>query len=292
MKNINNIKTLSFSKETNICELKKKIHQKNENLSRNTIYIFKTSLFTEKSKNIIERINSSKKNSIKYLEFKGICCPLKSFQSRYFSLKQSKEKIINRKKDNTINNINSNDDNNNILKEKQNSININNDDIIYQIKNNNMIDNKTIYKNENKRKNNIKIINNTNKFKLFPSLSKVTNNNFISQNQSIINAYLANIKSKQKQFSKQNEIKLCNCNSIKFKLKSNNNTKKKKENNKKNIIKTLKKFKSIVKNYKIRSIHNCDDNLIISRNSSGNILIKKNNNRIHNKHVLSENKKI
>ena len=61
---INNFNQFLSPNDVNELELKKQSH-KNSSLNKDKIYFFRTSLFSEKSKNIIQRMNSSKKKLIK-----------------------------------------------------------------------------------------------------------------------------------------------------------------------------------------------------------------------------------
>ena len=62
MRRINNLKPFSYSNEKNNFESNAHIHKKTSSLSPNKIYFFRTSLFTEKSKNFIIKLNSCEKN--------------------------------------------------------------------------------------------------------------------------------------------------------------------------------------------------------------------------------------
>ena len=61
---INKLNPFLSSNDVNELELKKQSY-KNSSLNKDKIYFFRTSLFSEKSKNIIQRMNSSKKKLIK-----------------------------------------------------------------------------------------------------------------------------------------------------------------------------------------------------------------------------------
>ena len=68
MRKINNLDSFSYSGELNKKELKGRFHHnsmKSMNLSQDKIYFFRTSLFTEKSKSIIQRMNLSNKYAIR-----------------------------------------------------------------------------------------------------------------------------------------------------------------------------------------------------------------------------------
>lgn len=306
MKNINNFKLLSCSKEIKNIELKNKAtHRKNKNQSRNKIYSFKTSLFTEKSKNFIENLNSAQKTYNKNIEINGN----KTFKKdkKSFSLKQKNETIKDNFNNNNVHNIN-NDYKDNIFTRKSSSLNLFNNKIACHIKKNNKIEykNKNIYQNMDNQNINFKILNNMNNHKLFTSLSNVNIINFIPQNQSMNNTCLANVNLKKKYISSKKETKKNLFHNIILKLKSNKSLNKKIEENHNllslisvnndndyNVKKTLKKFKSISKRYKIRPFSNYtyfDKKFFISRNQLGNYLTKKNNNRYNNNNIIIKSK--
>ena len=62
MSKTNNLKPFSYSYDKNNLETKTRFRKKNTAISPDKIYFFRTSLFTEKSKNFIQKLNSCEKN--------------------------------------------------------------------------------------------------------------------------------------------------------------------------------------------------------------------------------------
>lgn len=279
MQNINNLHPFLFSGGKNKYEINKKIQHKSMSLSQDKIYYFRTSLFTEKSKNIILKMNLSHKKPTKANETSRIVVsklnkefksPIRKISEKIY-ISDNKIKINNNDEKNQGNaniDINNKENNDNNNKENQpikndnkvkvaknspnnkNNITINKNNDIIQIKSNKSKtqDKKDINTNNRTKQNiNNKIINDIKKCKLFESLPVGMNNqnksvigNDIARNQSVANAYLANAASKQKDISQKKQFKICEYNNkIKYRLKSKKN---KIEN--KNII----SFKSLNEN--------------------------------------------
>ena len=282
MQNINNLHPFLFSGGKNKYEINKKIQHKSMSLSQDKIYYFRTSLFTEKSKNIILKMNLSHKKSTKANETSRIVVsklnkefksPIRKISEKIY-ISDNKIKINNNDEKNQgnanidINNKENNDNNNkenqpiknnnkvkvaNNSPNNKNNITINKNNDIIQIKSNKSKtqDKKDINTNNQTKQNiNNKIINDIKKCKLFESLPVGMNNqnksvigNDIARNQSVANAYLANAASKQKDISQKKQFKICEYNNkIKYRLKSKKNNIKKIEN--KNMI----SFKSLNEN--------------------------------------------
>ena len=282
MQNINNLHPFLFSGGKNKYEINKKIQHKSMSLSQDKIYYFRTSLFTEKSKNIILKMNLSHKKSTKANETSRIVVsklnkefksPIRKISEKIY-ISDNKIKINNNDEKNQgnanidINNKENNDNNNkenqpiknnnkvkvaNNSPNNKNNITINKNKDIIQIKSNKSKtqDKKDINTNNRTKQNiNNKIINDIKKCKLFESLPVGMNNqnksvigNDIARNQSVANAYLANAASKQKDISQKKQFKICEYNNkIKYRLKSKKNNIKKIEN--KNMI----SFKSLNEN--------------------------------------------
>ena len=228
---------------------------KNINLSQDKIYFFKTSLFTEKSKNIIEKMNSSQKkinNSNETLN-EIINHPKTSFrknnEKRFIfqdidKIKKNEKNIIKSIYKNTakkyiyIFNKNENEKDNKYTSDYKNQFNSLSYKNIINIDSNNR---NNIIANESKNKNkteykkdknlnddkNIKIINGIKRCKLFSSITdnivyknknKDLIKNYVLQNQSIIiNTHLANANTNSKKniIDKIEEIKIYDYNNKK-----------------------------------------------------------------------------
>ena len=209
----------------------------------------------------------------------------------------------------------SNSKHNNINKSANNIIEINRNNNIVQMKS----DNKS--RTENKKGNNInnkkiflkqkiesKEVAGIKRCKLFSLSNAVNKNNKINnkflvgnnigKSQFIANILFPNANNKTKNLIQKKGKEISNDNyKIKYKLKSKKASLKEKDN--KNFVSfkflcdnnTMKKeFKYIPKQNNIQSFSVFDDNYHISRYKLGNYLVKRNNNRYHNKNVVSEDK--
>jgi len=223
------LKPFLYQSQNNI-ELNKKINQKKTSLSQDKIYFFRTSLFTEKSKNIVKKMNSCQKKKIK--------SPIIPQQIN----PESRTSFALKSNNNKDNNGTSEENNNSNIKNKNEEINVNNNNIskkdvkINSINNVNFNDNKNINcskkdisrktsnhliniinNNNNEKKNSIKSktedkkdnfniencqkinyknINGIQKCRLFNSLSNLINDiNKDNRNKSILRNYIGHSQS-------------------------------------------------------------------------------------------------
>ena len=238
----------------------------------------------------------------------------------------NKIKDINNKNDDNNDRIKHDNIKNNDLKLsniKHNNINKSANNIIEINRNNNIVQMKSDNKSrtENKKGNNInnkkiflkqkiesKEVAGIKRCKLFSLSNAVNKNNKINnkclvgnnigKSQFIANILFPNANNKTKNLIQKKEKEISNDNyKIKYKLKSKKASLKEKDN--KNFVSfkflcdnnTMKKeFKYIPKQNNIQSFSVFDDNYHISRYKLGNYLVKRNNNRYHNKNVVSEDK--
>ena len=316
MYKVNNLKPFSYSSNKKNFESNIHAQRKNPNLSQDKIYFFRTSLFTEKSKNFILKLHSCEKNKSTFNSSNitnEITTPKINtiIQTQKTSIKLKKGKIfLSQNKNQNKSDIE--ESQNSIIKEKKEytrnpTINKSSNNLINpsltknisqaQIDNKSVtIDKKSSNKNQDKDKNvhaAIKNLKQMKKEKIFTPLNNIinTNNNkqtlilnYINQNHSIIN--LANAKTRQKQITKDKTQKIETTYKIKYRLKSQKNSDKKEKG--KNIIsfrglknnnlqKDLKNLKPINHNYDIKPSSIFDENYYISKYKLGNFYAKKNN---------------
>lgn len=291
--------------------------EKNVILNRDKTYFFRTSLFTEKTKSIIQKMNISQEkldkvnNSLNKIT-------IKSKPKIVFKIKNKKIYFVGKDKknlnDTTINEHNSITKNTNIIKNISNDFeddNLNNNiNKKSNIGNINMIENKKSkdISNESIGDNNYKIISGIKNCKLFSSLSKAiikeNNNNknkdnigynYIEHNKSIIIPKIVNMLPKQKCINK-NKKNIFDLNlRTKFRLKSekkinnregNKNATSLKCINVNDINKEFKCFKPIFKDNTIQSSLILDENIYFSKYKYKNFF-DKTNNRYDN---INENK--
>lgn len=188
MQKINSLNPFLSKEEANEQELKKE-SRKNSNLSKDKIYFFRTSLFSEKSKNFIQRMNSSGKKLNKNNEVKIIpkinketrIAANEKNEGKETNIEKSIEKIVFREEkpkiqkreetpnNNKVDNLVSHDDKNDIkIKEKvdANSFIVNNKynsntDIISNI---NLLNNTIKQSNTSKSTSNLMNIDINNKY--------------------------------------------------------------------------------------------------------------------------------
>ena len=190
MKNKIVLKPFLYQSQKNNIDQNKKISQKNTSLSQDKIYFFRTSLFTEKSKNFVQRMNSSYKKYIKNISVNAI-----------ISQKKNSDNIsIIPKNDNKDTKIIL-EENNDSKKNNERIININAKKDVYNIKNNNI-----------NNVSNINISNNKDK-KVYCSLKeklRKTSNNLINLiNNNNKNNDKNNIKSKTEDKKEKIIIEKC-----------------------------------------------------------------------------------
>ena len=314
MRRINNLKPFSYSNEKNNFESNAHIHKKTSSLSPNKIYFFRTSLFTEKSKNFIIKLNSCEKNK-ETINSSNITNEVKTpkintiIQPEKTTIRLKKGKI-NFSQNKNVNKSDIDEKSNTNLKEKKDLsrnpiINKSSNDLInpnnishLQKGNKSMtMDNKESRNNQDKNKMMNLAIKNLKKMKnekIFAPLNNIinTNNNkqtiivnYINQNHSIIN--LVNANSRPKQLTKDKVPKIETTHKIKYRLKSQKGSSKKAENKNiisfggfrnKNLQKDAKNLKAIDKNYNMKSSSILNENFYISRYKLGNYYAKKNNN--------------
>ena len=282
--------------------------RKNVNLSRDKTYFFRTSLFTEKTKNIIQKMNLSQKKSDKVNNSLNKII-IKPKPKIVFRIKNKKIFFIGKDKNN-INDSASNEHDSiikqtNIIKNISNDFkedNFNNDKRNKSINNNiSMIGNQKAkdINNENMGDNKYKIINGIKNCKLFSSLSKAiinennnnkkkdsTINNNIKDNKSIIIPKIINMLPKQKHLN-QNKKNIFGLNlRTKFRLKSekkinnregNINATSLKSININEINKDFKYFRRIFKENTIQSSLILDENINFSKYKFKNFFDKRNN---------------
>ena len=312
----NNFNPFKYSSKKDNLETHDHFHRKNSSLSPDKIYFFRTSLFTEKSKNFILQMTSFEKN--KTINSSNIIKEVNTPKINTFinppktSIKLKKGKInFSNNKNVNKSDIESNDNLN--LKEKselsRNPItNKSSNDLIPQKITNKMndarkenksmtVDKKESINNQNKNRKkliaikNLKKVKNEKKITPLNNIINANNNNektlianYFNQNHSLIN--LVNAHSKQKQIITKNIVPKIETNhKIKYRLKSQKDSKQKTE--KKNII-SFKgiKNKNLEKELKylkvINNIYNkkstiFDENLYISRYKLGYYHGKRNN---------------
>ena len=243
MRRINNLKPFSYSNEKNNFESNAHIHKKTSSLSPNKIYFFRTSLFTEKSKNFIIKLNSCEKNKetinssninneVKTPKINTIIQPEKTtIRLKKGKIHFSQNKNVNKsdidEKSNT--NLKEKKDlsRNPIINKSSNDL-INPNNISHLQKGNKSMtmDNKESRNNQDKNKMMnfaIKNLKKMNKEKIFAPLNNIinTNNNkqtiivnYINQNHSIIN--LVNANSRPKQLTKDKVPKIETTHKIKY----------------------------------------------------------------------------
>ena len=321
MRRINNLKPFSYSNEKNNFESNAHIHKKTSSLSPNKIYFFRTSLFTEKSKNFIIKLNSCEKNKetinssnitneVKTPKINTIIQPEKTtIRLKKGKIHFSQNKNVNKSDIDEKSNTNlkeKKDLSRNPIINKSSSDLINPNNISHLQKGNKSMtmDNKESRNNQDKNKMMNFAIKNLKKMKnekIFAPLNNIinTNNNkqtiivnYINQNHSIIN--LVNANSRPKQLTKDKVPKIETTHKIKYRLKSQKGSSKKAENKNiisfggfrnKNLQKDAKNLKAIDKNYNMKSSSILNENFYISKYKLGNYYAKKvSNNRYGNIH--------
>ena len=244
-------------------------HFKSTNVSKERIYFFRTSLFTDKSKKMIQKMNSSQTKTCKDInEKKEIIAPpirpecrtsYKEGLIRYILEKKNEnDENIKRKENNQITanvanldnkgkNDNKVDDkiNQRLRKSYKNLMKIN-----FNIGNNTEIKNcqndqkENIFNKDNYQKNNYKIINDIKKCKLFSTFNtiiinnknnnnnkNIAFNNQLGQSLSRINDKISNSNTKKKESNQNKDVKISDYNKkIIYRLKSRKSIKKGKKN--------------------------------------------------------------
>lgn len=239
------------------------LHYKSTNISKEKTYYFRTSLFTEKSKKIVQKMNSSQskmnkdiyeKKKIKSSSIKPGCRTsfkksekififdnnneniekIKTIKNNHFVIYLDKngkndnqvDAAVNqrlRKSYNNLININFNSGNNTEIKKSQNSIRENE------------------FNKEEVLKKNYIIVNGIKKCKLFSNINNVVINNknnkkiiskiYNGQSQSKINDNIINANAKREVSNQNNQIKISDYNKkTKYRLKLRKSLEKKKEN--------------------------------------------------------------
>lgn len=288
MNKLNSINPFTYSSEKKKFDSNAQVRKKNSVISPDKIYFFRTSLFTEKSKNFIQKLNSCDKNRSNFNSSNSInetnAPKLNSISTQTkTSLKLKKGKFYFSQNKNINKSDIEENQNSNIKEKKELSrnpiINKSSNDLINQkivtnishLQNENKsmtMDKRESNNNQNKTKKvniPIKNLKKMNKDKVFSPLNNLINTNknkqtiivnYINQNHSIIN--LANAKSRQKQLPKEKTQKIETVHKIKYRLKSQKNEDKSKNKNNKNIISfagiTNKNFQKELKN--LKSINN------------------------------------
>ena len=212
MKKITDLKPFLSSSEANDIEFNKIYYHNNSSLNKDKIYFFRTSLFTEKSKNFIQKMNSCHKKISKNNEFNEIITPEIKGDSRisFHKQKESNDKQISLEDKNKIKKINE-------MKKDSSQSNKNNNIKQTKIKeriedNNNNVNNKPII-NDN--------IGQIDKIKN-QATSKSTNNliNILTNNKN--NKYQVKNDNKSKtEVKKENNIYNENLQKINYKIISN-----------------------------------------------------------------------
>ena len=105
---LTDLKPFLSSNEANDIKFNKIYYHNNSSLNKDKIYFFRTSLFTEKSKNFIQKMNSCHKKISKNNEFNGIITPEIKGDSRisFHKQKESNDKQISLEDKNKIKKIN------------------------------------------------------------------------------------------------------------------------------------------------------------------------------------------
>ena len=314
MRRINNLKPFSYSNEKNNFESNAHIHKKTSSLSPNKIYFFRTSLFTEKSKNFIIKLNSCEKNKetinssnitneVKTPKINTIIQPekttirLKKGKIHFSQNKNVNKSDIDEKSNTTLKEKKDLSRNPIINKSSNDLINPNNISRLQKGNKSMTMDNKESHNNQDKNKmvnfaiKNLKKMKNEKIFAPLNNIINANNNkqtiivNYINQNHSIIN--LVNANSRPKQLTKDKVPKIETTHKIKYRLKSQKGSSKKAENKNiiyfggfrnKNFQKDAKNLKAIDKNYNMKSSSILNENFYISRYKLGNYYAKKNNN--------------
>lgn len=267
MSKTNNLKPFSYSYDKNNLETKTRFRKKNTAISPDKIYFFRTSLFTEKSKNYIQKLNSCEKNKT---IFNSSMLTNDYVTPKINTLNQQIKNSIKLKKgkfyffhNKNINKSDIEENQNSIMKEKSDFnrntiINKSSNDIMNQ----KVVANKTNIENEIKsitvdkkesnysknkpRKLNIAIMNlkKMKKDKDYTPLNNIINANnnkktivanYINHNRSLLN--LANAHSGQKQIlTKDKGEKIGKVHKIRYRLKSQKSSSKNKTKESRNII--------------------------------------------------------
>ena len=313
----NNLKPFSYYSEKKKFESNAYIHRKNPSISPDKIYFFRTSLFTEKSKNFIIKLNSCEKNKqtfnssnitdeVMTPKINTIIQPVKTsikIKKGKFNFSQHKNANNSDVKENPNSSLKEKNDfsRNPIINKSSNDlINTNITNYISNLKKENktmtMDKRESIHNEEKNKKENITIKNlkKMKKEKIFAPLNNIinTNNNkqiimvnYLNQNHSIIN--IANANSKPKQLPKDKAPKIETTHKVKYRLKSKKGSSKKAESKNiisfggiknKNLQKEMKNLKAININYNMKSSSLFDENFYISKYKLGNYYAKKNNN--------------
>lgn len=290
MNKTNSLKPFSYSYDKNNLETKTRYRKKNTAISPDKIYFFRTSLFTEKSKNFIQKLNSCEKNKT---IFNSSMLANEIVTPKINTLNQQIKNSIKLKKGKFYffhkNNINKSDieeNQNSSMKEKSDFnrntiINKSSNDIINQ----NVVTNKVNIDNEikiiavNKKESNyskdkpkkvnidIKNLKKMKKEKAYTPLNNILNANnnkktivvnYINHNHSLLN--LANAHSGQKQIlTKDKGEKIGTVHKIRYRLKSQKSSNKNKNKESRNIISFgglyNQQFKNELKNLKSLNNH-------------------------------------
>ena len=178
MKKPNSLKPFLPQKDSDEFEFNKNNYYKNSTLNNNKIYFFRTSLFTEKSKNFIQRMNSCHKKVSNNKEFNGIIKPKIKKDDLFHKKNEKSDKIVILEDKNKIKKIDE-------KKKDSNQTNkTNNNKKIIKIKernddNNNNTNNKSIINDITEKKHKIKIqtISKSNN-NLINIYAKTKNNNY------------------------------------------------------------------------------------------------------------------
>ena len=270
------IKTLSPLSSHRILKIKIENKEKNNrpyykstNNSKEKTYYFRTSLFTEKSKKIVQKMNSSqpkmskdiyKKKKLNSSSIKPGCRTSFKKTEKIFIFDNNNEnieKIKSIKNNHFVVYLDKNGKNDNLIdvavnqrlrKSNNNLININfNNNNNTEIKKNQS----SIRENEFKKEDNIKkkyiIVSVIKKYKLFSNINnvvinnknnkKIISNNYNGQSQSKINDKIINANAKREVSNQNKQIKKSNYNKkTKYRLKSRKSLKNKKENVNANAI--------------------------------------------------------
>ncbi len=312
----NNFNPFNYSGKKNNLETNDHLHKKNANLSPDKIYFFRTSLFTEKSKNFILKMNSCEKNKSVFNSSninREINTPkINTFIHPGRTTIKLKKGKINFSQNKSINKSDMENNDNLYLKEKNELsrnpiINKSSNDLINKKITNKIsnarkgnksmtIDHKESINNQNKNRRVRVAIKNLKKMKNDKIISPLNNiinanntnkqnliSNYFNQNHSLIN--LVNANSRQKQIITKDIVPKIETNhKIKYRLKSQKGPNKNGEN--KNIIsfkgiknKNLQKdlkYLKIINNNYSKKSSIFDENLYISRYKLGHYQGKKN----------------
>ena len=238
-------------------------HFKSTNVSKEKIYYFRTCLFTDKSKNMIQKMNSSQTKTCKDINTKKeIIAPPIRPECRTSYKKTPIVYILDKKNENGEN-IKSIEKNKNVANldckgKKENrvdddvnqrlrkscknlmKVNFNSGNNIGKTKCQNDKKENVVNK-ENYQKNNYKVISDIKKCKLFSTINNIiinnknnksiVSNNYIGQSLSKINDKISNSNTKKKESNQNKELKISDYNKKTiYRLKSRKSAKKNKKN--------------------------------------------------------------